>query len=165
MRTWVRFATIVTLIVLELCVASVSQVSAYTVEMDRRLRTIAGDNALNCGAVALDGDRNPEPVLKCARKAIGKKLAFYVRSDSWGIDSFLSDGFAGNGNGDVYYVEFDSLGWAPHGAGTEIPAGKVNYGEECPRPVRIRKIPWPDKNYVGFTCKRRKKNSSDPHES
>jgi hypothetical protein len=155
---------IVAVIVLELCAESVSQVSAYTAEMDPRLRTIAGDNALNCGAVTIDGDRNPEPVLKCARRAIGKKLAFYARCDSWGIDSFLSDGFAGSGDGDVYYVEFDSLGWQPHGAKVEISDGKPKYGEKCPKPVHIRDVPWPDKKYVEFTCQRRKKNSSDPHE-
>jgi hypothetical protein len=82
-------------------------------KMDRRLRAVAGDNALNCGAVTVDWDRNPDTMLKCARKAIAKGISFYVRSDSWGMDSFLSEGFAGNGKGDVYYLNFDSIGWHP----------------------------------------------------
>lgn len=133
-----------------------SQVSDYTAEMDRRLRVIAGNNAFNCGAVLGDGERNPEPVLKCARRAIGNKLPFFVRSDSWGINSFLSDGLAGNGSGDVYYVEFDSQGWALRPGDPKEAANAAMLGELCPKPVRIRRIPWPDKQYVGLTCQRRK---------
>ncbi|MGB6477369.1 MAG: hypothetical protein WBF04_25225 [Candidatus Sulfotelmatobacter sp.] len=141
---------------------ALTQVSDYTAEMDRRLRTIAGSSALNCGTVAIGGDRNPEPMLKCARRAIGKKRAFYARTDSWGIDSFLSEGFAGSGDGSVYYVEFDSLGWDPHR--TEAGNKKPNLGEKCPNPVHVRRIPWIDNDYVGLTCRRKKKGSSDPHE-
>jgi hypothetical protein len=138
-----------------------TQVSAFTAEMDRRLRTVAGNDALNCGAVLVDGDRNPETVLKCVRKAISKKAAFYARTDSWGIDSFLSEGFAGSGNGSVYYLEFDSLGWDASQAQLTTKQYPI---EKCPAPVRVRQILWKDKQYIGFTCQRKKKGSSDPHE-
>lgn len=46
--------------------------------MDRRMRIIAGNDALDCGRVKLDGD--PKASLKCAHQAISKKRAFFVRS-------------------------------------------------------------------------------------
>jgi TonB family protein len=63
--------------------------------MDRRMRLIAGNDALDCGRVKLNGD--PRASLRCARQAISKKRAFFVRLDSVGMDSYLSDGFAGDG--------------------------------------------------------------------
>ncbi len=132
--------------------------------MNRRLLAIAGNNALNCGEVLVDGNRDPGPMLTCARKAIAKKRPFYVRSDSWGIDSFLSEGFAGNGDGDVYYVEFDSSGWDPRRTEDSAGSKRSDLGEKCPKPIHIRQIPWVNKEYVGFTCQRKKKGSSDPHE-
>lgn len=48
----------------------------------------------------------------CPSGGISKKRAFFVRIDSFGMDSFLSYGFAGN-SGKVYNVTFDSLGWNP----------------------------------------------------
>jgi hypothetical protein len=80
------------------------------------------------------------------------------------MDSFLSEGFAGDGNGDVYYVEFDSERWQASAVKREARNGKADFGQQCPKPVHIRKIPWKDNQSVGFTCQRKKHNSSDPHE-
>src|ERR1700693_2766678 len=74
--------------------------------MDRRMRLIAGNDALDCGRVKLNGD--PKTSLRCARQAISKNRAFFVRLDSAGMDSSLSDEFTGDGSGNVYSVEFDS---------------------------------------------------------
>jgi hypothetical protein len=164
MRSSVQLVTLAVVFFVGSWTTAFSQVSAFTTEMDRRLRAIAGDNALSCGTVAIEGDRNPEPALKCARRAIANKVAFYVRSDSWGVDSFLSEGFAGNSNGDVYYVDFDSEGWQPSAVRSEARDEKDKFGQLCPTPVHIRRIPWKDNQYVGLTCQRKKRNSSDPHE-
>ncbi len=104
--------------------------------MDRRMRLIAGNDALDCGRVKLNGD--PKASLRCARQAISKNRAFFVRLDSAGIDSSLSDGFAGDGSGNVYSVAFDSLGWGPS-PGIEILDNRHDAVEICPKPVRIRK--------------------------
>jgi hypothetical protein len=87
-----------------------------------------------------------------------------VHSDSWGVDSFLSEGFAGDSNGDVYYVDFDSEGWQPSAVKGKARNEKAGFGQRCRTPVHIRRIPWKNDQYIGLTCQRRKKDSSDPHE-
>jgi len=116
--------------------------------MDRRMRFIAGNDALDCGRVKLSGD--PKASLRCARQAISKKRAFFVRLDSAGMDSSLSNGFAGDGSGNVYSVAFDSLGCAPS-PGIEILDNGHDAVEICPKPVRIRKEMW------GYRCTPREK--------
>jgi len=98
--------------------------------------------------VKLSGD--PKASLRCARQAISKKRAFFVRLDSAGMDSSLSNGFAGDGSGNVYSVAFDSLGCAPS-PGIEILDNGHDAVEICPKPVRIRKEMW------GYRCTPREK--------
>ena len=117
--------------------------------MDRRMRLIAGNDALDCGRVKLNGD--PRASLRCARQAISKKRAFFVRLDSVGMDSYLSDGFAGDGSGNVYSVAFDSLGWGPS-SGIEILDNSHDAVEICPKPVRIRKEMSSKGAFMGYRC-------------
>ncbi len=117
--------------------------------MDRRMRLIAGNDALDCGRVKLNGD--PKASLRCARQAISKKRAFFVRLDSAGMDSSLSDGFAGDGSGNVYRVAFDSLGWGPS-RGSEILDNSHDAVETCPKPVRIRKEMSSKGVFMGYRC-------------
>src|SRR5882762_8597031 len=85
--------------------------------LDRRMRVIAGKDAVDCGHVKLGHD--PQKSLSCARRAISQERAFVVRFDIVGTDSLISDGFAGNSLGNVYSVRFDTYGWGP-GPGVEI---------------------------------------------
>lgn len=117
--------------------------------MDRRMRRIAGNDALDCGRVKLNGD--PKASLRCARQAISRKRAFFVRLDGAGMDSFLSDGFAGDGSGNVYSVAFDSLGWGPS-PGIEILDNSHDAVEICPKPVRIRKEMSSKGVFMGYRC-------------
>jgi hypothetical protein len=117
--------------------------------MDRRMRLIAGNDALDCGRVKVNGD--PKASLRCMRQAISNKRAFFVRLDSVGMDSFLSDGFVGDGSGKVYSVEFDSLGYGPS-AGVEILDNGHDAVEICPKPVRIRKEMSSKGVFMGYRC-------------
>jgi TonB family protein len=117
--------------------------------MDRRMRLIAGDDALDCGRVKVGGD--PKASVRCARRAISKKRGFFVRLDGVGIDSFLSYGFAGDGSGSVYSVEFDSLGCGPS-PGIEILDNGHDAVQICPKPVRIRKEMSSKDAFMGYRC-------------
>jgi TonB family protein len=117
--------------------------------MDRRMRLIAGNDALDCGRMKVDGD--PKPGLRCARRSISRKHTFFVRFDSFGIDSFVSDGFAGDGSGKVYSVVFDSLGLGPS-PGIEIMDNSHDAVQLCPKPVRIWKELSPKGAFMGYHC-------------
>jgi TonB family protein len=117
--------------------------------MDRRMRLIAGNDALDCGRVKLNGD--PKPSLRCARKAISHRRAFIVRFDYAGMDSSISDGFVGDGSGKVYSVRFDSLGWG-QSPGIEILDGTHDAVEICPKPVRIKARSAPIGAFWGYLC-------------
>lgn len=107
--------------------------------MDRRLRLLAGDNALNCGIVEVRQD--PIPASDCAQKALSAKQPFVVRYNLQGIDSAVSVGLARDSSGHVYGVEFDSMGWTSEGLskGARRMDGNHTIVEQCPSPVRLRK--------------------------
>jgi len=136
----------VTIIVPARCICSAEYLGTL---MDRRMRLIAGNDALDCGRVKLNGD--PKASLRCARKAVSQKRAFFVRFDWVGIDSFLSDGFAGDNSGDVYSVKFDSYGWGG-GPDLEILDNKHDAVERCPNPVHIRKERSSKGVFMGYRC-------------
>jgi hypothetical protein len=117
--------------------------------MDHRMRLIAGKDALDCGRVKLNGD--PKASLKCARQAISRKRAFFVRIDSAGMDSSLSDGFAGDGSGKVFSVEFDSLGIGPS-PDFEILDNGHDAVRICPKPVHLRLRSGPKGAFWGYSC-------------
>lgn len=120
--------------------------------MDRRMRLIAGNSALDCGRVKVNGD--PRQSLRCARRAISQRQAFVVRFDSAGMDSSLSDGFAGDGSGKVYGVSFDSLGIGPS-VGLEVLDNGHDAVEICPRPVHIKARSAPNGAFWGYRCTRK----------
>jgi hypothetical protein len=128
------------------CLPISAQMKDMSGLMDQRMRTIAGENALNCGRVGEDED--PKPALTCARGAISRKQPFVVRFDHSGMDSFLSDGFAGSDSGEAYLVQFDSLGWS----GDHVFDDGHNFVDKCRKPTHIRKKPSPKGTFWGFTC-------------
>jgi hypothetical protein len=113
------------------------------------MRLIAGNDALDCGRIKVGGD--PRASLRCARQAISRKKAFFVRLDRIGMDSFLSDGFAGDGSGNVYKVDFDSLGWG-QSPGIEILDNGHDAVQICRKPVRIRKELSSKGVFMGYKC-------------
>jgi TonB family protein len=119
--------------------------------MDRRMRLIAGNDALDCGRVKVSAD--PKGSLSCARQAISRKRAFLVRLDSVGMDSFLSDGFAGDGSGNVYSVAFDSFGWGPS-PGIKILDNRHDAVGICPKPVDIWRQVSSKGAFMGYRCTR-----------
>jgi hypothetical protein len=107
--------------------------------LDRRLQSIAGPGAHNCGHVRVN--ENPTNATACALVAFKHRRPFYVRYDESGIDSEVADGIAGDSTGKVYSVGFDSMainpGWMP--AGTGMPDGLHTKVIPCSKPVRVRK--------------------------
>ena len=67
------------------------------------------------------------------------------------MDSFLSDGFAGDGSGNVYKVDFDSLGWG-QSPGIEILDNGHDAVQICRKPVRIRKELSSKGVFMGYKC-------------
>jgi len=111
---------------------------ADTEVMDQRLRTLAGNGAIDCGEVPVDGD--PAKASSCAMKASRQHKAFYVRYDARGIDAQLVDGLASNAKNDTYAVIFGSLGVSSDEAQDATrPDGDHTIVMECPKPTKIRK--------------------------
>ena len=112
---------------------------AETEVMDQRLRTIAGNGAIDCGEVPVGGD--PAKASSCAMKASRQHKAFYVRYHARGIDAQLIDGLASNSKSDTYAVIFDSLGVSANDQAQDAtrPDGDHTIVMECPKPTKIRK--------------------------
>lgn len=122
--------------------------------MDRRMRVLAGKDALDCGRVKLDGD--PRASLRCARRAISKRRAFFVRFESASMDSSSADGFAGDSSGNIYSIDFDSMGIGPF-EGAEIMDNGHDAVQRCPKPVRIKKELGRKGMLLGYRCTQKKK--------
>jgi hypothetical protein len=97
--------------------------------LENKLKLSAGNAAINCGVVPLEGD--PNRASDCALDAFTHRRAFYVYVISEGGISPSSDGLAWDGSGDVMMV--DDL-------------GNLVYTYPCPRPVRL----WKERGRV--TC-------------
>jgi hypothetical protein len=87
------------------------------------LRTIAGNEAVNCGHVPFRADSKEAD--KCVQRSFKNRKPFYVKYDHSGVDTHVEYGFAGNGYGNVYLVIFDNLA----NQNTVIP---------CLKPIRLR---------------------------
>jgi hypothetical protein len=69
------------------------------------------------------------------------------------MDSDAENGLAGNGNGDVYGVFFDSLGFTPGGLLNDAEQLLDNHHSvvnACPKPIHFRRVTLP--NSSGLTC-------------
>jgi len=98
---------------------------------------LAGEHAINCGRVT----RGQKPIVAsdCARKALASSQAFYVSYDQMGPGGGDTDGFAGNGKGNLYWVEYstESLLSSPLPVGAHL-SGKnhIMFGN-CPMPAKL----------------------------
>ena len=105
--------------------------------LDRRLQSVAGDSARNCGTVTLE--ESAKKANQCVRRAFSAKKAFYVRYDLASSDSVSGAGLAGNGI-DVYLVEFDTVRFTPgmtRGSEQLLDEGH-SLVTPCPKPIRFR---------------------------
>jgi hypothetical protein len=109
--------------------------------IDKKLRSLSnrGKPALNCGLVGIW--ENPTIASDCALNAFTRRSPFYVRYNLQGIDSEVSAGLAGDAQGNVYFVEYNSMGWENDGLakGAEITDDRHIYTAPCPSPVFLRK--------------------------
>lgn len=108
-----------------------SQTKNDPVGMVRKMHSIAGENALDCGHLAPEAD--PKKSLSCARQAIKRRQAFVVRYDDDGIEGPVFTGFAGDGAGNVYWLHVDTYTCEDPRRNSE----RCPYVLKCPRPVRL----------------------------
>ena len=140
-RTKLFIGSLSSLICLVGCSPKKTNSAHATSLIDTKLLSLSGrgGSALNCGSVGIR--QNPGSASDCALSAFTHRSPFYVRYNLQGIDSEVSAGLAGDAGGDVYFVEFDSMGWETDGLpkGAEVTDGKHIYVEPCPNPVVLRK--------------------------
>lgn len=107
--------------------------------LNQCVRELSGPFATDCGRVRREV--SPKRATKCALRAYKSRKAFYVRYDDKGIgDSEGARAIAANSAGEVYSLEFDSLGmdttYLP--PGTAMPDGFHTRVIACSLPIRLR---------------------------
>jgi hypothetical protein len=117
-----------------------------------RLTVLAGRGAINCGHVR--PRTGPSPSSECVLKSFENHRAFYVLYDTQeiSIDSHFShfiDGLAGDSAGNLYDVEFSSMGWSTEGlsGGTQLLDEGHVLVERCSKPIALN-----ESIYKGLTC-------------
>ncbi len=105
--------------------------------LDRRIRTIAGYGAQDCGHVR--ATESAAHATKCALHAFKHHEKFYVRYDL-DVDAELVDGIASDSSGNVYAVEFHSMSinWERMPPAATLPDGLHTKVIPCSEPVRLR---------------------------
>jgi hypothetical protein len=114
-----------------------------------RLAVLAGHGAINCGYVTPRTD--PEASSRCVFESFDNHRPFYVLYDTQEImiDSHFVDALAGDKSGNLYDVEFSSMGWSTEGLSGRtqlLDRGHV-FVEPCWKPITLRKA-----IYKGLTC-------------
>jgi hypothetical protein len=114
-----------------------------------RLAVLAGRGAINCGHMRPRTD--PRPSSECVLKSFENHRAFYVLygTQEISIDSHFIDGLAGDSAGNLYDVEFSSMGWSPErlSGGTQLLDGGHVSVEPCLKPIALNQS-----IYKGLTC-------------
>ena len=125
----------------------------YASALDRRLHTIAGTGATNCGDV--EAETNSSAVDKCVRNAVTTKKAFIARFDVHDSDHDIAVGLASAGQGDVYGLAFDDAGVSALGLGdnAELFDDRHTVVVPCPKPIQFRQSV-----FKGLTCVNQKGN-------
>ncbi len=105
--------------------------------LEKRLMLLAGYAPVDCGSVEVGQDATSASA--CAKRALEGKEAFIVRYYLQGIDSTVAVGLAGTKYGQVFVVEYDSMGWNSEGMSrhSQLLDGKHNVVKHCPAPVRL----------------------------
>jgi len=117
-----------------------------------RLSVLAGQGAISCGHVT--PHTNPGASSECVIKSFENHKPFFVIYDTQRIriDSHFIDGLAGDNSGNLYDVEFSSMGWSAEGLSstTQLLDGRHIFVEPCPKPIILRQS-----IYMGLTCLQR----------
>jgi len=120
-----------------------------TASIGNRLKILAGPGAINCGRVKPWTDTRASS--DCVLNSFENKTAFYVIYDTQEIriDSRFIDGLASDSSGNLYNVEFSSMGWSAEGLSgeTQLVDGTHIFIEPCPKPIALR-----ESIYKGLTC-------------
>jgi hypothetical protein len=114
-----------------------------------RLAVLAGEGAINCGTVRPMTDL--ESSSNCVLNSFENHKPFYAVYDTQeiSIDSHFIDGLAGDKSGNVYDVEYSSMGWSTGGMSAEarlLDGGHI-FVERCLKPISLKKS-----IYRGLTC-------------
>jgi hypothetical protein len=125
-----------------------------------RLKVLAGGNAVNCGT--LNPWTDPKPSSDCVLKSFENRKPFLALYDTQevSIDSRFIDGLAGDNLGNLYDVEFSSMGWSAQvlTGQSQLTDGGYILVEPCPKPITLtRSI------YKGMTCIPRIMASTNEH--
>jgi hypothetical protein len=86
-------------------------------------------------------DGKPHAAADCALRAFGDGKPFYAKYFFQGVDSFRFTGFAGDADGNVYEVDYDSAGWMSRDLPKEAQLldGKHTFVMPCPKPIYLVK--------------------------
>ncbi len=105
----------------------------------RALATHGAGQAIDCRKAATNG--KVEELSECAVRALSDRKPFYVRFYRQGIDSFGFHGFAGDADGNVSQVDYDSMGWTRTVLPKETQLLDDNHivVMPCPKPVTLTK--------------------------
>jgi len=79
----------------------------------RALATHGSGQVIDCGRIVTSGKSSE--LTDCAIKAFAARKPFYVRYYVAGIDSFGIHALAGDAEGNVTEVDYDSMGWFSRG--------------------------------------------------
>ena len=121
--------------------------------LDRRLRTLSGEGATNCGNVEVEVSAvNAD---KCVKSELHSKSAFFVRYDVHDADEQVAVGLAAAPDGTLYAIAYDDVGVSTIGLADKAEVTDGGYGVvvRCPRPISLR--PSISK---GLTCINREGN-------
>jgi hypothetical protein len=114
-----------------------------------RMTALAGGGAINCGTVRPWTD--PKPSSDCVLKSFENRRPFYIlyATQEISIDSHFIDGLAGDKSGNLYNVEFSSMGWSSVGVPStaQLLDGGHIFVEPCSKPIALGK-----NIYKGLTC-------------
>jgi hypothetical protein len=121
--------------------------------MDRRLRTISGEGATNCGDV--EANTSSSAVDKCVKNAFATKKTFMARYEGHEAREDVSIGVASDGQGEVYAIAFDDAGVSTRGLGdkAELFDDRHTVVVPCPKPIQFRQS-----LSKGLTCFNQKGN-------
>ena len=88
-----------------------------------------------------DANGRPGAVADCAIRALAQGKPFYAKYYVQGIDSFCFTGFAGDAGGNVYEVQYDSVGWMSLDLPKEgqLLDGNHTFVMTCPKPTYLVK--------------------------
>jgi hypothetical protein len=103
-----------------------------------RLKTLVSKGSSQ--AIDCRNSPGPEAASDCVFTALAGRKPFYIRYYWQGIDSFGFRGLAGDTDGNVYVVDYDSMGWmnpAPDGA--QLLDNNHTFVVPCPKPVSLVK--------------------------